>query len=131
VTTGTDPAKKHGAILIMDDSIIACKVLTKSLAPCFERVISSTDSTQLCDIIEREHIDCVVLDLLMPGVDGYAAMQNVFAKWPGFPIILVSADIQQKTRQKALDMGALAFFNKPPDIPDLIEAIHSALPEKQ
>ena len=126
--SGTTVAdEKEGVVLVVDDSIIACKVLSRDMAPHFKRVLTTTDSTTICEMAVREKVDCVVMDLLMPEVDGYEAMQRIFTQLPGVRVILVSADIQNKTRQKALELGAFAFFNKPVAMPDLIKTIQKAL----
>ncbi len=70
---------------------------------------------------------CIVADLVMPGMDGFAFLAELKCTRPGIPVILISAHDAPETRQRAADLGAAAFFRKPVDGEDLLEAIRRVL----
>ncbi|NCD32426.1 MAG: response regulator [Spartobacteria bacterium] len=123
----TDKQSSDPAVLIVDDSIIACKVLSKTLAPFFDKIIYRTSADGIKDCILQDHVNCLVLDLLMPETSGYDVIESVLNWRPGFPIIVVSADIQEETRRHCDKMGIFAYFNKPAPTDDLVESIREAM----
>jgi len=71
--------------------------------------------------------DCIVLDLLMPGMSGYDLVMKLASQGNKVPIIIVSALLDGEFFHQARKLGALAFLGKPVDDQVLIDTIHLAL----
>ena len=66
----------------------------------------------MLEMIKKERFDCICLDLLMPGISGIEVMEQLQGKKGIPPIIVVTADIQLKRKEKCLELGAVGFINK-------------------
>ena len=70
---------------------------------------------------------CIVLDIQMRGITGFDLQEELVSKGIRTPVIAVSAFDDAKTRERARELGATAFFRKPVDGEALIDAIHWAM----
>jgi FixJ family two-component response regulator len=70
---------------------------------------------------------CLVTDVRMPGMDGIELQRRIRLERPRLPVIFISAHYDDKTRQRALDGGAVAFLYKPFDAAELLGTIETAL----
>jgi two-component system chemotaxis response regulator CheY len=94
-------------ILIVDDSPVARKIL-KSCLPSdrsFE-ILEAGDGQEGLEMFEREHPDLTFTDLTMPVLDGVQALERMKKMRPEAMIVVCSADIQQKTIDRILALGA-------------------------
>jgi two-component system response regulator FixJ len=90
-------------------------------AQCFSSAEEFLESTNPGDG------DCIVLDLLMPGMSGYDLVMKLASQGNKVPIIVVSALLDGEFFHQARKLGALAFLGKPVDDQVLIDTIHWAL----
>ena len=72
---------------------------------------------------------CMITDVRMPGMDGLELQRRVRRERPELAVILISAHVDEATRQRALDQGAAGFLNKPFDAVELLGKIELALSE--
>ena len=77
-------------------------------------------------ILEKEPVDLVLLDLLMPDIDGFDAFRKLREKWP-VPIVFITADKSIETIQKAVEIGADDYVTKPFLPIALKERIHGVI----
>jgi FixJ family two-component response regulator len=70
---------------------------------------------------------CLITDVRMAGMDGIELQRRVRLERPELPVIFISAHYDDKTRQRALNGGAVSFLHKPFDAPELLGAIQTAL----
>jgi FixJ family two-component response regulator len=77
------------------------------------------------------HHDCIILDLRMPGMDGFELLEKLSSGETEVPVIVVSAFDDRQSRARARSMGARAYFRKPVDDQALIDAIQWSLGEKE
>jgi FixJ family two-component response regulator len=70
---------------------------------------------------------CLLLDVRMPGTDGLALQKRIAGGDHDLPVIVITGDGNEETRRRALDAGAVAFFRKPFDDEELLDAIYEAL----
>lgn len=70
---------------------------------------------------------CLVTDVWMPGIDGLELQRRVRLERPELPVIFISAHLDDETRKRALNEGAVAFLYKPFDAAELLRAIQVAL----
>ena len=71
--------------------------------------------------------DCVILDVLMPGLDGLQVQEYLVCKRPDIPVIFVTGTHEPRIREQALASGALAFFDKPLNDDLLFDTLQLAL----
>jgi DNA-binding response OmpR family regulator len=111
-------------ILIVDDKMENVKLLEDMLVrEGFGNVISTTDPRRTLDLVLAFDPDLVLLDLMMPDLDGYAVLEQLSRRTqPDVfrPVMVLSADVTQDARRRALALGAKDFLTKPFD---LVEAM--------
>jgi DNA-binding response OmpR family regulator len=116
-------------ILIVDDDEDIRRLLNMRLrAEDYETVFAS-DGTNALAIARRERPDLVLLDLGLPGGDGFSVMERMrrISDLEMTPIVVVSARVDPTTKQMAEEAGASAFVTKPVDKDQLFAAIDGAL----
>jgi FixJ family two-component response regulator len=74
---------------------------------------------------------CIITDVRMPGIDGLELQRLVRRERPELAVILISAHVDEETRQRALDQGAAGFLYKPFDAAELLVTIELALSKSQ
>ena len=109
----------NAKILIIDDADANLRLLEALLAKeGFEQVISTADSTKTIDLFTVFQPDLILLDLMMPILDGYETLDllsKYIAKDDYLPIIILTADATIAAKRKALALGAKDFLTKPFD----------------
>ncbi len=78
-------------------------------------------------VLAPEQFDLVLLDLIMPEMDGFAVLEVLHRDLPGLPVVILTADIQDATRRQCITLGARAFLNKPPQRDALISLVQELL----
>ncbi|MCK5154181.1 MAG: response regulator [Spirochaetales bacterium] len=106
-------------ILIADDSWIARMSLNKILKPLPVTLLEAEDGAMAMEMIRKENPDLILLDLLMPEMDGIDILRLMREESIDIPVIVFSADIMEETEKEVISLGALAFIHKPSD-PDLL-----------
>jgi len=115
---------KH--VLIVDDDYDICESLQLVLEDRY-RVSTANNGVQALKILESDSVDAVVLDLMMPILDGESTLQEMRARGWSVPVIIASAANHLPARARR--SGASAWIQKPFDVADLEEALARALPE--
>ena len=109
----------NAKILIIDDAEANLKLLEDLLfREGFQQVISSTDSTRAMDLLTAFEPDLILLDLMMPVLDGYAVLEMLGRNTPKddyLPVLVLTADATIAAKRKALALGAKDFLTKPFD----------------
>jgi CheY-like chemotaxis protein len=113
-------------ILVVDDSPTARAMISRIIGGSYSVETASSGSEAL-EAIQASPPDLILLDLLMPGMDGLEVLARLRDRASRVPVLVLSADIQSSTRQKALELGALDLINKPPRPAPLHEAIERSL----
>ena len=118
-------------ILIVDDDVDLLRGLTIRLKANGYEVVSATDAIFAVSVAMEERPDLIILDLGLPGGDGYLIMDrlNKIPSTIGTPIIVLSARDVASNKERAMKAGARAFFQKPADNDELLSAIRKALGE--
>lgn len=118
-------------ILIVDDEWRNVHLLARLLKEAgFINVYSTTDSRQALALYREVRPDLVLLDVLMPFLDGFAVMKQLFGESDPneyLPILMLTADITSETKQKALSSGAKDFLTKPLDLSEVILRVRNLL----
>lgn len=116
-------------ILIVDDEADLVAVLRFGLEAEGFEVISAGDGEEGLKRAHEERPDLMVLDLMLPKLDGYKVCRALKFddRFKAMPIIILSARSGEQDRQLALHMGADAFVTKPYDMRDLVGRIRTRL----
>jgi len=113
-------------VLIVDDEkdfldIIAERMLARGM-----EVSTATSAEDALNMVEEESFDVVILDFMMPALDGFKALKLMKAKRPDVQIIVLTGNVPDEKRMEAKALGALDVIEKPPDLKDLIQKIKKA-----
>ncbi|MGB7096984.1 MAG: response regulator, partial [Anaerolineales bacterium] len=128
--------RSGGHILVADDNKINLMMLTRALSLQGYQVTTAMDGGQALEILNSpaaETIDVVLLDILMPDLDGYQVLEKIKAKEElrHIPVIMISALDEMDSVIRCIEMGATDYLHKPYN-PALLEArINSSLAEKR
>jgi len=118
--------QKQLNVLISDDSTISRIKIRKSLSTLLNvECTEANDGLDALQKIENQKFDCIILDILMPNMNGIEVLLELKRKNVSVPVVFITADIQQTTIQKCKDLGALAVLGKPFDEQKLHEIIQS------
>jgi signal transduction histidine kinase/DNA-binding response OmpR family regulator len=120
-------------ILITDDDVRNIFSLTKALELHGVEVIAATDGKEaLSKLEENPDISAVLMDIMMPEMDGYEAMQQIRKKpqYRDLPIIAITAKAMTGDREKCIKAGASDYISKPVDIDQLLSLLRVWLYDK-
>ena len=115
----------RGRILVVDDEIYIVHILEFSLTMEGYTVITASNGEEALQAIERERPDLVVLDIMMPKLDGYEVCRRLREneEFRALPVILLSAKGRAIDREAGLAAGADAYITKPFSPRKLLEKI--------
>ena len=116
-------------ILIVDDEPDLIAVLRLGLQMEGFEVLEAADGEEGLRRAQREKPDLVVLDLMLPRMDGYEVCRALKfdARYKSLPIFILSARPGDRDKRLALEMGADLFISKPYDLKDLVTRIRQRL----
>lgn len=118
-------------ILIVDDQPVNVSLLERLLRQTgYTDLHSTTDSRLVTTMVATLEPDLVLLDLHMPQVDGFSVLQDLRGMLPTdqyLPILVLTADVTQQAKQRALTLGANDFLTKPFDMVEVQLRIHTLL----
>jgi CheY-like chemotaxis protein len=114
-------------ILIIDDAAFSRRMIRKSLQADNYEILEAATGREGLETAFTQYPDCILTDLLMPDMDGLEVLKALQAKESKIPVVIISADIQDGTRDRGLSLGAKAFINKPVKAEELRKAVRQAL----
>jgi adenylate cyclase len=118
----------RGKILIVDDQVANVALLEQMLRGAgYSSIESTRDPTQVCELHLVHRYDLILLDLQMPGMDGFQVMENLKEIETGgyLPVLVVTAQPEHKLR--ALRSGARDFVSKPFDLAEVLIRVRNQL----
>ena len=118
----------HGKILIVDDQKANILLLEQMLRGAgYVSVTSTMDSCEVCELHLMNRYDLILLDLQMPGMDGFQVMENLKEIEMGgyLPVLVITAQPDHKLR--ALKAGAKDFVSKPFDLAEVLIRVYNML----
>ncbi len=117
-------------ILIVDDDLAIVKFLRANLSVEDYEALTALDGAEALEVIEREMPDLIILDLVMPKVDGFEVLQRL-REWSQIPIIVLSARGDESDKVKSLGLGADDYVSKPFGLDELIARVKAVLRRTQ
>lgn len=115
----------HKKILVIDDSVIARKMASQILIVNGYEVVEARDGFDALGKLEQENPDLIILDLIMPGIDGYKVVDLLKKnkKYQNLPIILVTSKDSLMDKLKGKMSSSDAYITKPYDDRELLKII--------
>lgn len=114
-------------ILIIDDSSFQRGIIRKTLLQAGYETVEAKNGREGLLQAHDAAPDLILLDLVMPEIDGFAVLTELQKQQNRVPVVVVTADIQEITREQCLALGAAGFLNKPVKTEDLITAVQGGL----
>src|SRR5229473_7330076 len=114
-------------ILVVDDNKAILDFLVLLLSKQQFAAIGASSGRQCLQIVQSQHVDLVILDVMMPVMDGLEVCQELKKLAPSIPIILLTARDDMMTRAAAMDLGVSEFVAKPVNNRDLLARVRTQL----
>ena len=114
-------------ILIIEDDISILRGLKDNLTFEGYSVLYSADGQEGLQIALEKHVDLLLLDIMLPGMNGYEICRRLKKEKPELPIIMITARGSEMDKVGGLDMGADDYLTKPFSIPELLARIRAVL----
>ena len=114
-------------ILVVDDEHTIREVVRRYLEHDGFSVIEAADGQAALDAIDRQPPDLMVLDLMLPGIDGWALTNRLRASGHSIPIVMLTARGETSDRIYGLDLGADDYISKPFSPQELVSRVRAVL----
>ena len=122
-------------ILVVDDNEVIVKTITLKLKGAGYQVVTALDGSEAVSVVRTEKPDLILLDITFPpditGVpwDGFRIMEwlHHVDESRKIPIIIITGGEEVKNKERAIAIGAVAFFHKPINHDDLLKVIRATL----
>ena len=118
----------RGNLLIVDDQAVNVLLLERMLGGAgYSSIASTTDPREVCELHRKNRYDLILLDLQMPGMDGFQVMEGLREVEPDgyLPVLVITA--QPGHRLRALQAGAKDFISKPFELPEVLARVRNML----
>lgn len=115
-------------VLFVDDDPAAARLYKSYLAADGHEVVVADSGIEAVEATERDRFDVVVMDLNMPGLDGWMSMSLIKARRPKLPVVVLTGDIGKDLESRAKTAGAAGYLTKPCQPDALIRALRKAVP---
>ena len=128
--SAAEPIAQQGlepTILVVDDNKGVLEFLLLLLSKHGLSVIGASSGSKCLDIIKSQPVDLIILDVMMPLMDGIEVCQELKKIAPAIPIILLTARDDMTTRAAAMDLGVSEFVAKPVNNRDLLDRVRVQL----
>jgi len=119
---------RKAGILVVDDQEVNVLLLERMLRGAgYVSITSTMDPNEVCELHRKNRYGLILLDLLMPGMDGFKVMEGLkeIEEDSYLPVLVVTAQPDQKLR--ALRAGAKDFVSKPFDLAEVLARVHNML----
>lgn len=122
-----------GTILVVDDDLLNRTILATNLQESNYQVETAENGREALELLDRQPFDVVLLDLLMPEMDGYQVLEKMKAhvSWRNIPVIIVSSLDEMDSILRCIEMGATDYLPKPFDARLLHARLNASLASKR
>jgi DNA-binding response OmpR family regulator len=121
------PQELKPTILVVDDNKGVLEFLLLLLSKHGLSAVGTSSGSQCLDIVNSQNVDLVILDVMMPVMDGLEVCRQLKKIKAAMPIILLTARDDMMTRAAAMDLGVSEFVAKPVNNQDLLNRIRVQL----
>jgi DNA-binding response OmpR family regulator len=120
-------AGRAPSILVVDDNKGVLEFLLLLLSKHGLSVIGAASGGECLEIVKTRQVDLIILDVMMPVMDGLQVCQELKKLCPSVPVILLTARDDMMTRAAAMDLGVSEFVAKPVNNRDLLNRVRTQL----
>ncbi len=117
---------KQATILVVDDEPRIVRLVKSNLEPQNYKVLTAADGDQGLKMAEMHDPDLIILDIMMPSMDGWEVCRRV-REFSTVPIIMLTAKGDEQDRVRGLEMGADDYLGKPFSIKELLARVRAVL----
>ncbi|WP_045214758.1 response regulator [Desulfonatronovibrio magnus] len=114
-------------ILIVEDSAFQRTIIKRIVSNAGHEVMEADSGREALRLIEAKQPDLVFLDLLMPDINGFQVLKVLKSKHSTVPVVVVTADVQETTRQRCEEDGVRQIVYKPVDENKISSVLKSVL----
>jgi two-component system OmpR family response regulator len=118
-------------ILVVEDDTNTRKLMCAVLKQNGFETYAAEDGIAALHLMEKQHVDLVVLDLMMPNMDGYELTRQLRLSWGNLPILMVTAKQEPKDKKKGFLAGTDDYMTKPVDEEEMVLRIKALLRRAQ
>ncbi len=118
------------SILIIDDSSFMRGKIRNILKTDNHDIVEAADGMKGLQIASTKTPDLLLLDIIMPGMDGLKILSAIAHLGTRVPVVVITADIQESVYRQCMDLGAFAVVHKPPKEDELLSVVRKALEGK-
>ena len=118
-------------ILVAEDNLNSAKLMKIILNQAGFKVITATNGAEALDIMDSRHIDLILLDIMMPKMDGYELTRSLRQAGNNIPILMVTGKTQNEDKWEGFISGADDYLTKPVNETELILRIKALLRRSQ
>ncbi|MEW6251628.1 MAG: response regulator [Planctomycetota bacterium] len=121
LTVAAEPAPR--TILAVDDDDLIREALVAILSQRGWQVFVAQDAAEALWVLERQHVDLVLADVDMPGLNGFELTARIEARWPNLPVLLMSGAVLDRRAEEPQDFAARTFLQKPFSCAELLDRL--------
>ena len=116
-------------ILVVDDDELVLIAIRELLTPLGFSVTTAPNGADALEKATSSHFDLVILDVIMPGMDGFEVCQKIrrIDSYTETPVMMLTAKSWEEDRQRGLEMGANLYLSKPISPKRLIVLVEEAI----
>jgi len=118
--------KKHASIIVVDDEETILNLVQRILEEAGYNVVTATNGQEALDKISQLDVDLLLLDIMMPGLDGFQVL-NLLRKQSDIPVIMLTGEDKVANVRDALNLGADDYITKPFRPLELVARIRAKL----
>lgn len=117
-------------VLVVEDEVDLLFTIALSLELNGYRVVKAASGEEALTTVEKERPDAIVLDIRLPGIDGWEVVNRLQASghFPATPVVLLSAQVDAATAARAVEIGCHAHLAKPFSTSELSGVLRELLP---
>lgn len=110
-------------VLIVDDEPDILLMIRMNLEAEGHRCVLAADGQMALERVDEEQFDLLLLDVMMPVMDGWSVLERLQARDGAPPVVIVSAKSAPRDARRALELGAVEYVTKPFDMPVLVRLV--------
>ena len=123
------PVHAGPRVLVVDDELDFMETLVKRLERRGFEVTGVGGGQEALRLLQKERFDVVVLDVMMPGMDGIETLREIKLGWPRTQVILLSGHGGEEMGMRGMAYGAYAYLLKPVSLKIVVETAYMAFEE--
>src|SRR5665647_2236454 len=114
-------------ILVVDDNDSIKKLITTYLIRDGYNVFAASDGLEALEVFDKEHIDLMIADIMMPNMDGYTLTNELRTSKYNFPILMITAKESFEDKKKGFSVGTDDYMVKPIDFDEMLLRVAALL----